>query len=91
MWPKNPNAIWLRPALCTHRNNTVGLPSWAWPSTLARACRRCRANRSASSGKKVRDRTAGGELVVAGVQEPLDGFRAERAVELAAQVRRGGT
>jgi hypothetical protein len=34
--------------LWTHRNSTVGLPSWWWPSTRARAWRRWRANRSAT-------------------------------------------
>ncbi|GAA3463402.1 hypothetical protein GCM10018963_54150 [Saccharothrix longispora] len=49
---KNPSTIWLRPALCTHRNSTVGLPSWACPSTRARAVNRWRANRSAGNGRK---------------------------------------
>ena len=52
-YSKNPSAIWLRPALCTHRNSTTWRPSSAWPSTRASAVRRWRANRSASSGRKL--------------------------------------
>ena len=48
----HPSAIWLRPALWVHRNKTVGRPSLALPSTLARAFRRWRAKRSAINGRK---------------------------------------
>ena len=57
---KNPIAICERPALWVHRNNTVGLPSWCLPSTLARARSRWRAKRSASSGRKFGHRARGG-------------------------------
>ena len=57
----------MRPALWVHRNSTTGLPSSRRPSTLARAVRRCRAKRSASRGRKLRDAAGGGELVVARV------------------------
>ena len=50
---KNPSAIWERPALCTQRNRTIGVPSFALPSTRANAWSRWRANRSARSGKKL--------------------------------------
>jgi hypothetical protein len=41
------------PALWVQRNSTVGLPSLILPSTRASACRRWRANRSASRGRKL--------------------------------------
>jgi hypothetical protein len=53
-WLNHPSAICDRPALCTHRNSTIGTPSsWCLPSTRASAVRRWRANRSAMRGRKL--------------------------------------
>ena len=52
-WLKYPRAIWERPALWVHKNSTVGLASVILPSTRAKAVRRCRAQRSASSGRNL--------------------------------------
>jgi hypothetical protein len=52
-WVKKPSAIWERPALWMRTNNTVGLASVILTSTRARAVRRWRAKRSASSGRKL--------------------------------------
>jgi hypothetical protein len=50
-WRKKPSAIWLRPALWTHRNSTIGRLSWRRPSARACAVKRWRAKRSANSGR----------------------------------------
>ncbi len=53
-WLKQPGAIWDRPALWLHRNNTTSISLCELLLTLARACSCCRAKRSASSGRKSR-------------------------------------
>ncbi len=86
-----PSAICDRPALCTQRNSTMGRPSCALPSTRASAFSRCRAKRSAMTGRKVERGGASGELVVARREEQLDGLDAEDAVELLREPPRGGS
>jgi hypothetical protein len=83
-------AICERPELCTQRNNTIGMPSAAFPSTRASAVSRRRANRSASSGRKLGTVAWSGELVERRVQEPFDRLRTEDSVELLRQPLRRG-
>ena len=46
-WANHPSAIWERPALCVHRNSTVGMVLRALSSRSASASRRSLANFSA--------------------------------------------
>ena len=51
LWARHA-AIWLRPALCSHTNNTSGSGFSTTPSAWATARSRSRANRSMITGKK---------------------------------------
>lgn len=87
-WASHPAAIWERSALYTHRHSATGRPSF-WPYTRARVFSRSR-TKCWAERPLVGDLPLQGELVVAGVQEPLDGHGAERASELLRELAGGG-
>ena len=87
---KKPIAIWERPALWVHRNSTVGLPSWALAFHLRKRTKSLPGEAFGEQRQEVGDDGSAGELVVGGVQEPVDGLYAEHAGELGLQTCRCG-
>ena len=87
---KKPSAIWERPALWMQRNSTTGRPSSVVAFDAGESVQALAGEPFGEQRQEVRHGAAGGELVVAGVQEPFDGLGAVDAGELPAEPCGGG-
>jgi hypothetical protein len=76
--------------LCTHRNSATRAAVVAAALDLGQRGQALPGEAFGEQGQKVRDAAAHRELVVAGVQEPFDGFAAEDVGELVGDPDGGG-